>query len=461
MEKLQEKIDKIDWTHNFDIYSVFDKDKENVHPAELAQVLDDAPFNMGLISFSKLSKEIQVKVFAYLSILVQHKIIRHLPRERGSYLLNNLSSDDRTQFFSHLSKIEQSKYFNYLDEDNKEKTRDFLTYSEDSVARLINTDYATISKNMTISEAGVHLREFHKDNEAANVIYVIDEEGHLLDDIQVRRLVLNEPDKRISDLMDGDYVSLKISDSEETAVQKFKDYDRVVMPVTDDDNILLGVITIDDIMDVAEQIETEDIQKFGGVEKLDFPYVQTSFLKLTEKRATWLIILFIGEMLTATAMGYFEDEIATAVVLALFVPLIISSGGNSGSQAATLIIRALALKEISLRDWWFVLRREILSGFTLGVILGIIGLLRITVWQKMGWYDYGEHWFLIALVIFLSLTGIVMWGTLAGSMIPIILKKLNLDPATSSAPFVATLVDVTGLIIYFSIAAVILNGTLL
>lgn len=360
-----------------------------------------------------------------------------------------------------MSLLERALFLNYLSEKNKKETQDILGYAKNSVARLIDTNYATISKDMTIGEAAEHLRKFHKDTEAANVIYVVDKDEKLLDDVQVRRLVLNPPEMKISQLMDGDYVSLHVNDKQEVAVQKFKDYDRVVIPVVNDENLLMGVVTVDDIMDVAEQKETEEIQKFGGVEKLDFPYVKTNFFKLTEKRATWLIILFLGEMLTATAMGFFEEEISRAVVLALFVPLIISSGGNSGSQAATLIIRALALKELTLSDWWFVMRREILSGITLGAILGVIGLLRITIWQKFGWYDYGEHWLLIGMTVLFSLIGIVMWGTLVGSMTPIILKKLKLDPATSSAPFVATLVDVTGLIIYFSIAAVILSGTLL
>lgn len=461
MVEMLDKIKNVVWDNDFDIFSLFDKEKEKVHPAELAQAIESIPFKYALASFSTLDYDTQVYTFPYLDILLQHKLVRNLSQQCTSHLLNNLSSDERISFFSDLSHLERAVYINYLDEENRRETQDFLGYSENSVARLIDTDYATIFQDMTVAEASQHLRENHKDTEAANVIYVVDEKGKLIDDIQVRRLVLNAPEMKISDIMDGDFVSLNISDTQETAIQKFKDYDRVVIPVVNEGNMLLGVITIDDIMDVVEQKETEEIQKFGGVEKLDFPYVKTGFFKLTEKRATWLIILFLGEMLTATAMGYFEHEISQAVVLALFVPLIISSGGNSGSQAATLIIRALALKELTIKDWWFVMRREILSGITLGIILGSIGFLRITIWQQLGWYDYGEHWFLIALTVFCSLIGIILWGTLTGSMIPIILKKYDIDPATSSAPFVATLVDVTGLIIYFTIAAVILKGTLL
>jgi len=261
--------------------------------------------------------------------------------------------------------------------------------------------------------------------------------------------------------MDGYCVKLNIDESKEDAVEKFKEYDRVVLPVTNSENVLLGVVTVDDVLDVAEQRDVEDIQKFGGLETLDYPYVKTPFFSLIRKRAGWLIILFLSEMLTASAMGYYDAEIAKAVVLALFVPLIISSGGNSGSRAATLIIRAMALKELSIKDWWYVTKREFSSGLMLGLILGCIGFLRIAVWQRFHIYNYGEHWLLIAFTILFSLIGIVMWGTLCGSLIPIILRKIKLDPAASSAPFVATLVDVTGLVIYFSIAAILLRGTLL
>jgi magnesium transporter len=325
----------------------------------------------------------------------------------------------------------------------------------------MDTNIATTRFDITLAEAILQIRSKHTDDETTNVVFVVDSDNKLIDDIPIRRFVLNDPDKKVSDILDGFCPSLAISETKEDAVTKFKEYDRDVLPVVNAQNVLLGVVTIDDILDVAEQANTKEIQKIGGLEELDYPYVKTSFFSLLKKRASWLIILFLGEMLTATAMGYFDGEIQKAVVLALFVPLIISSGGNSGSQAATLIIRAMALKEIGLKDWWFVMRREILSGLSLGVVLGSIGLIRIAIWQNLHWYDYGQHWFLLAVTIFFSLIGIVMWGTLSGSMIPILLKRCKIDPATSSAPFVATLVDVTGLIIYFSIASIILKGTIL
>jgi magnesium transporter len=251
-----------------------------------------------------------------------------------------------------------------------------------------------------------------------------------------------------------------VTDDQETAVAVFRKYDRTALPVVDLNGMLVGIVTVDDVLDVVEEEATEDIQKFGGLEALDEPYVSTPLLAMVKKRATWLVILFLSEMLTATAMGFFEDEIAKAVVLALFVPLIISSGGNSGSQAATLIIRALALGEVKLRDWWMVMRREIYSGILLGLILGAIGFLRIAAWSAFS-DIYGPHWILVGLTVGISLVGIVLWGTLAGSMLPFVLKRFGADPATSSAPFVATLVDVTGLLIYFTVAVLLLRGTLL
>lgn len=439
----------------------FSNGNKNVHPAEVAKMLASVPDDNAVQAFRSLPTSTQTKVFPYLAILLQRKIIQKLTKPRASFILNELISDDRVAFYSSMKGVERSTWLALLNEKNKDAVHDILGYPENSVARLINTDFATIGPQITIAEANEHLRKNHKDTEAANVIYVVDKEGKLVDDIPVRRFVLNDPEKKVADILDGFCVSLKMTDTKEDAVAKFKEYDRIVLPVTNAENLLLGVLTVDDVLDVAEQRDTKEIQNFGGVEGLDYPYVKTAFFSLIKKRATWLIVLFVGEMLTATAMGYFDAEISKAVVLALFVPLIISSGGNCGSQAATLIIRAMALKELTVKDWWFVMRREILSGLTLGFILGTIGFVRITVWQNLHFYDYGPHWFLLALTIFFSLIGIVMWGTLSGSMIPIVLKRCKLDPATSSAPLVATLVDVTGLVIYFSIAAIILKGTIL
>ena len=433
----------------------------DIHPSDVARILNTLPPDIAVSSFKAFPEKKKVTLFAYVGHFLQKKIMEQLPKEKASWILDHLSSTDRYSFLTSLTVLEQSKYLDYLNENNKKAALDVLGYPRHSVARLVNTAFTTINEEMTIAEASEHLRKNHADSDIANVIYVVDGQGKLLDDIPVRRLVLNDPAKKIHDIMDGVCIKLNIEESTDEAIAKFKEYDRTVLPVVNADNLLLGVITVDDVIDVAEQRNTREMQKFGGVESLEYPYVNTPVLSLIKKRAGWLIILFLSEMLTATAMGYFEGEIAKAVVLALFVPLVISSGGNSGSQAATLIIRAMAVKELGVKDWWYVMRREILSGACLGTILGAIGFLRITLWQYLHWYNYGAHWVLMAITIFFSLIGIVLWGTLSGSMIPMVLKKCKLDPATSSAPFVATLVDVTGLIIYFSIAAIMLKGTLL
>ena len=437
-----------------------DNTSPQLHASDKARFIDALELEEALPAFTALGDE-QTEVFPYLDVELQKALIDQLPRARVSGILNALSSDDRTALFSSFEEEDLPQYLAYLNAENESTTNNLLDYPENSVAMLVDTSFATVREDMTVAQAILHLRRHLKDNEAADVFFVVDREGHLIDDIPVRRLVLCEPVKTMREIMDGFYVSLRITDTKEDAVMRFKEYDRVVLPVVDEDNKMLGVVTIDDVLDVAEEKDTREMQQFGGMESLDYPYVDTPFFTLIRKRAGWLIILFISEMLTASAMGYFDKEIQKAVVLALFVPLIISSGGNSGSQAATLIIRAMALKELTVRDWWYVMRREIFSGFTLGLVLGTIGFVRIATWQALHWYDYGPHWILLAATVSLSLIGIVLWGTLSGSMIPIILKKCRLDPATSSAPFVATLVDVTGLIIYFSIAAALLSGTLL
>lgn len=431
------------------------------YPAEVAKLFETLPNEACIRAFISLPEKIQVKVFPYLDHVLERKIIDHLPRIKASYILNHLESNERLAFFDTLTGLEVSEFLNFLDDKNKRATYDLLGYPEQSVARLINTDFTAVRKEMTITEATEHLRRFHKDSEAANMIYVVDHNGRLIDDIPIRRLVLNDPKQTIEDIMDGFFLKLNINDSIEDAIRRFKEYDRIALPVTNSSNVLMGVVTIDDVIDEAEEKDTKDMQQFGGLESLDLPYVKTSFFTLIRKRAVWLIILFLSEMFTATAMGHFQDELNMASVLALFIPLVMSSGGNSGSQAATLIIRAMALNELTPKKWWYVMRREILSGLTLGLILGTIGFLRISAWQYLHWYNYGHYWYLIATTVFFSLIGIVMWGTLSGSMIPIVLKSLKLDPAASSAPFVATLVDVTGLIIYFSAASIILHGTLL
>ena len=292
------------------------------------------------------------------------------------------------------------------------------------------------------------------------MIYVVDDKGIFIDDIRIREIILANPDKKIEDVIDNRYIALNVNDAQETASEAFKMNNRVALPVLDDKKVLLGIVTIDDVLWITQEEFSEDIQKIGGTEALNEPYLEIPLLKLFRKRIVWLVILFLSEMLTATAMAYFEDEIAKAVVLALFVPLIISSGGNSGSQASTLIIQAMALGELTIADWFRVIRRELVSGLLLGTVLGIIGFCRIILWTLIFPHTYGPHGILVAITVGVALIGVVLWGTIAGSMLPIVLKKFGADPATSSAPFVATLVDVTGLVIYFSVAMLIMQGIL-
>jgi magnesium transporter len=400
-------------------------------------------------------------LFKILDLAVQKRVIKDLPVFKSAELLNELPADDRVAFLEELPHAAVRDLIKTLDPDARKITLELLGYPENSVGRLMNPDYVYVYEYNTIKEVIETIRHFGVNSETIDVIYVINEKGELLDDIRIRDIILSSPEVKVSELMDSRFIALNVNDDQEMANDVFKMNNRVALAVTDDNNILLGIVTIDDVLWIASEEFSEDIQKIGGTEVLDEPYLDINIFKLVKKRVSWLIILFLGEMLTATAMQYFQAEIETATVLALFIPLIMSSGGNSGSQASTLIIQAMALGELTIADWWRVMRRELITGFLLGLILGSIGFIRIVLWQQLHIYNYGIYWQLVAITIFFSLIGIVLWGSLMGSMLPIILKKLKLDPATSSAPFVATLVDVTGIVIYFSVAYFFLKGILL
>jgi len=402
-----------------------------------------------------------VSVFKLLEFPTQKSIIRNLPPNIVASLLNELPADDRTDFLEGLPSNALRELIKLLEPEERKITLSLLGYPENSIGRLMTPDYVYVYPGNTIEQVFATIRKFGKDSETINVIYVINEKGELLDDIRIRDFILNPPDVKVSDLMDNRVISLNAYDDQETASEVFKMNNRVALPVVSNSNKLLGIVTIDDMLWVAGEEFSEDMQKMGGTEALKEPYLEMPLLRLFKKRIVWLVILFLGEMLTATAMTFFEDEIAKAVVLALFVPLIISSGGNSGSQASTLIIQAMAVGEITIADWWRVMRREIFSGLLLGAVLGAIGFFRILVWHSIFPDLYGDHWAALGLTVGITLVGVVLWGTLTGSMLPMILKRLGADPAVSSAPFVATLVDVTGLIIYFSVAFMLLSGTLL
>ncbi|MFI5128676.1 MAG: magnesium transporter [Chitinophagales bacterium] len=428
--------------------------------SDVADLVHDLPeYETNIIASMSLHRA--ASVFKIIDLSAQKRVIRDLPPNIMAALLNELPPDDRTDFLEELPSSVVRELIKLLDPEQRRITLSLLGYPENSIGRLMTPDYVYVYPDNTIEEVFATIRKHGKDSETINVIYVINDKGELLDDIRIRDFILSAPDKKVSELMDGRVVGLHPEDDQETAADVFKMNNRVALPVVSTSNKLLGIVTIDDILWVASEEFSEDIQKIGGTQALDQPYLETPILRLFKKRITWLVVLFVGEMLTATAMKFFEAEIAKAVVLVLFVPLIISSGGNSGSQASTLIIQAMAVGEIHLRDWWKVMRREIISGLLLGTVLGVIGFLRIAVWHSVAPTVYGEHWMALGFTVAITLLGVVLWGTLSGSMLPMILKRLGADPAVSSAPFVATLVDVTGLVIYFSVAFLILSGRLL
>lgn len=434
---------------------------EDLLPQDLADLLSDIPSpNEQAVVFRLVPKDIATEVFEYLDTDVQLNLLKALGNEEVSVILNDMSADDRTTLLEEVPASIAKEILQKLSPDERKIAKTLLGYPEESIGRLMTPDYVSVRSDWTVSQVLDHLRDVGKRSETLDVIYVVDSKGRLIDDIQIKEFLFAPLHSKVEELMDGNYIHLYVYNDQETAVDTFQRYGLPALPVTDQSDILIGIVTHDDVINVAQEEATEDFQKYGAVEALDEPYSETPLLEMIKKRAGWLSILFLGEMATASAMAFYEHAIAKAVVLTLFIPLIISSGGNSGSQASTLIIRALSLGEITLKEWWFVMKREIISGFLLGLILAILGFMRIYI-GEMATGFYGEHWFPLALTVAATLIGIVMWGTVIGSMLPFILKRLKFDPATSSAPFVATLVDVTGLVIYFTFASLLLSGTLL
>jgi magnesium transporter len=457
VEVLQEKFEQV--IHTGDPLQIRELlDQQNI--SDVADLVYEMPDYESQI-IAAMSVHRAAGVFKILEFPTQKSIIQTLPPSKTAELLNELPPDDRTDFLEELPSNVVRELIKLLDNEERKITLSLLGYPENSVGRLMTPDYVYVYENNTVQQVLDTVRRVGKNSETIDVIYVINHKGELLDDIRIREFILATPEKKVSELMDNRVIALHADDDQEVASEAFKMNNRVALPVVSNSNKLLGIVTIDDILWVASEEFSEDIQKIGGTAALDQPYLEMPLLRLFKKRIGWLVVLFLGEMLTATAMTFFEEEIAKAVVLALFVPLIISSGGNSGSQASTLIIQAMAVGEITLRDWWRVMRREILSGLLLGSVLGLIGFCRILVWHSIMPDIYGEHWMLLGITVGITLLGVVLWGTLCGSMLPMILKRLGADPAVSSAPFVATLVDVTGLVIYFSVAFLTLSGKLL
>lgn len=426
---------------------------DNLNISDVEDLIDELP-DYAALFIDTLSLNRATNVFRILDVPTQERIIKKLSGDKISKIINDLPPDDRTALFGELKdKDLLHRLVSLLSPADRKEVVTLLAYPEESVGRLMTPDFLAINKDYTVQQALNYIRQNGKESETIDVIYILDENGILIDDLRIKELLISDPQTPISSLMDDRLIYLDALTSTEEAIKIFKMNNRVALPVIDEAGLLLGIVTIDDILWAADEEFSEDMQRIGGTSALDEPYLDLPIYKLIWKRAGWLIVLFIGELLTASVMQYYEDQLAQVIVLAMFLPLMISSGGNSGSQASTLIIQAMARGEVKIKDWWNVFRREIISGSSLGIILGSIGFLRICIWHVIFPHLYGEHWIMVASTVSLSLVGIVLWGSLIGSMLPFILKRLGADPATSSAPFVATIVDVTGLMIYLTIAS--------
>jgi len=432
-----------------------------IHPADIAEKLIELPTEERTLAFLRLSKDKKTAVFSFLDVADQHEILENIGDKGLREIIENMAPDDRTQLFSDFPDDLIRKMIRFVKPEDRKEALALLGYEPDSIGRLMTPHFIKARPEWTVRKVLKQIKTYGEKAETLNFVYIVDEQNKLIDDLRIGQLLMADEDTVLSSLMDHSFVSITSTQSLEKGLKIFEKYEREALPIISEDGILVGIVTFDDIMDKITDRDTEDIQRFGGSEGLDLSYTDTNLFTMVKKRSGWLVILFIGEMFTASAMAHFESEIEAATVLALFVPLIISSGGNSGSQAASLIIRSLALKEVLLKDWLYVLRKEFITGLLLGAILGLIGFVRITIWESAGIYDYGEHWVYIAFTIGISLVAIVLWGSLAGSLIPFALRRLGMDPATASAPFVATLVDVTGLFIYFTVAMIMLSGKLL
>ncbi|HTK70015.1 MAG TPA: magnesium transporter [Candidatus Eisenbacteria bacterium] len=414
-----------------------------------------------LESFRALERTEAEDFFLSLSARDQAELLLALPPAERRSWMRLLAPDDAADLVQELEPEQREELLQLLDDPTRSDVSGLLAYAEDDAGGLMNPRYARLRPDMSVDEAITYLRRVAAERaETLTYAYVLSHENKLLGVVSYRDLITAKSDQKIESIMRTDLVTVPEAMDQEEVSRLFATYRLMAFPVVDSEGRMKGIVTLDDIVDVVREEATEDIQKIGGTAVLDAPYLRVGIGQMIKKRAGWLAFLFLGETLTATAMGYYQDEIARAVVLALFVPLVISSGGNSGSQATTIVIRAMALGEVKLRDWWHVMRREILSGLGLGAILATIGIARITLWQVL-FHAYGPHHVILALCVAVSLVGVVLWGTLVGSMLPFLLRRLGLDPATASAPFVATLVDVTGLMIYFTAAKVLLTGTFL
>src|SRR4051812_36465087 len=436
---------------------------EEMHPADLAAVAELLPREQVKALLNALPRERAADVLEYLDEDLRVEVLEAIPTEQAAALVSQMTPDDRTDVLEEIDEQVAEDIVSELSPEARAETERLLEFEPDTAGGLMTTEFVSVPGDVLVDAALEQVRALARSGrrEATYNIYATDAQGRVAGVLSLRELLAAAPGAKISDVAWTDVVSVSPGADRQEVARATADYDLMAVPVVSESGHLMGVVTVDDVIDAIEEVQTEDIQKLGGMEALDEPYTSMSFWGMIRKRAGWLCVLFVGELLTASAMQRFEDELKRALVLSLFVPLIVSSGGNSGSQATSLIIRAMALGELKLRDWWRVALREARAGFTLGVILGVLGFVRIMVWQLSGLWDYGPHYKLLALTVGLAVVGVVTFGSLIGSMLPFALRRFNLDPASASAPFVATLVDVTGLVIYFLVALAILGGTLL
>jgi magnesium transporter len=436
---------------------------EELHPADLADVVELIPREKRATFLAALPSARAADVLEYLDEELRTELLEAIPTRQAAALVSQMAPDDRTDVLEEIDEEVAEEIVSELPQEAREETERLLKYEPDTAGGLMTTEFVSVSEDMQVDQAleGVRALARSGRKEATYAIYATDREGRLAGVLSLRELLAAPPGAKISDVAWTEVASVSPGATRQEVGQTTAKYDLVAVPVVSESGHVMGVVTVDDVIDAMQEVQTEDIQKMGGMQALDEPYTSISFWGMIKKRGGWLCLLFLGELLTASAMQSFEDELKRALVLSLFVPLIVSSGGNSGSQATSLIIRAMALGELTLKDWWRVALRELPTGLTLGAILGVLGFMRIILWQQLGFWDYGPYYLLLGLTVGIAVLGVVAFGSLIGSMLPFALRRFGLDPASASAPFVATLVDVTGVVIYFLVALMLLRGTLL
>jgi magnesium transporter len=430
--------------------------------ADLAEELDRLPPESAARVLAALPFDLAVQLFDEPEFTRRRHVLECMPVEKAVPLLEAMSTDQVADLLREIKEPGRGRLLAALDAATREALTLLLTYPPTCAAGIMTTEFVGVAPDWTAERTLAHIREVARDKETVYAVYVVDQDGRLVHVVSLRDLLIAEGGTAILDVgKRRPPLAVHARDSREDVTCLISKYNLLAAPVIDEAGRILGIVTVDDVIDAIVAEQTESAQRFGGVEALDKPYPEIGFGTMIRKRAGWLCALFLSEMLTATAMQHFEGELSRAIVLTLFIPLIMSSGGNSGSQATSLIVRALALREVKLGDWWKIALRELPTGISLGAILGVIGFVRIFLWQHLHFYNYGAHWIRVGLTVSAALVGVVTFGSLAGSMLPFVLRRLGFDPAVASAPFVATLVDVTGLIIYFTVAFAILRGTLL